>query len=86
MVTQFITNWMQREPYRLAALAEVIPFGWKIPTVRETAVGRNCALFDAFDAVSQVHPTMPGMICSRSQWQSINSSPYRLSVCQRSEA
>ena len=44
---QFVTNWLHRKPYRLAALAEVIPFGWTIPTVRETAVGRNCALFDA---------------------------------------
>ena len=44
---QFVTNWLHREPYRLAELAEVIPFGWTIPTVRETAVGRNCGLFDA---------------------------------------
>ena len=44
---RFVTNWLHREPYRLAALAEVIPYGWTIPTVRETAVGRNCGLFDA---------------------------------------
>ena len=44
---QFVTNWMHREPYRIVQLAEVIPFGWKIPQVRRTAPGRNCALFDA---------------------------------------
>lgn len=40
---EFVTNWIRREPYELA---EVIPFGWKIPTVRATAIGRNVGLFE----------------------------------------
>ena len=43
----FATNWGRREPYRLPELAEVIPFGWRIPKVPRTGEGRNCALFDA---------------------------------------
>ena len=42
----FVTNWMRREPYQIAELAEVIPFGWQIPTVRATAIGRNVGLFE----------------------------------------
>ena len=43
----FVTNWGRCEPYRLDELAEVIPFGWRIPKVALTAAGRNSALFDA---------------------------------------
>ena len=43
----FATNWGRREPYRLPELAEVIPFGWRIPKAPRTGEGRNCALFDA---------------------------------------
>ena len=43
----FATNWGRREAYRLPELAEVIPFGWRIPKAPRTGEGRNCALFDA---------------------------------------
>ena len=43
----FFTNWGPRKPYRLDELAEVIPFGWRIPKVALTAADRNCAVFDA---------------------------------------
>ena len=43
----FFTNWGPRKPYRIDELAEVIPFGWRIPKVALTAAGRNSALFDA---------------------------------------
>ena len=43
----FVTNWFYRVPYTLPALSEVIPFRWRKPTVPSTAIGRNCALFDA---------------------------------------
>ena len=39
------TDWMRRRPYCLDELAEVIPFGWKRPTVPQTAVGRNWTMF-----------------------------------------
>ena len=35
------TEWMRKRPYSLDELAEVIPFGWKRPTVPRTAIGRN---------------------------------------------
>ena len=43
----FVTNWLHRDPYTLPQLAEVIPFGWRKPTVTVTAIGRNCSMFDA---------------------------------------
>ena len=43
----FITNWLHRGPYTLPQLAEVIPFGWRKPTVSVTSIGRNCSMFDA---------------------------------------
>ena len=43
----FVTNWFHREAYRLDELGEVIPFGWRKPTVSVTAIGRNCSMFDA---------------------------------------
>ena len=43
----FVTNWFHRDPYKLPALAEVIPFGWRKPTVAVTAIGRNFSMFDA---------------------------------------
>ena len=43
----FVTNWLHRDPYTLPQLGEVIPFGWRKPTVAETAIGRNCSMFDA---------------------------------------
>ena len=42
----FITNWMERSPRTLDQLAEVIPFGWKKPRIANTAIGRNCTMFD----------------------------------------
>ena len=43
----FVTNWLHHDPYTLPQLAEVIPFGWRKPTVTVTAIGRNCSMFDA---------------------------------------
>lgn len=48
-----VTAWTRREPYSLGPgseyedLGRVIPFGWRKPAVPATAVGRNCAVFDA---------------------------------------
>ena len=41
----FDTNWRRTEPYRLPELAEVIPFGWRIPKIPRTAEGRKTGLF-----------------------------------------
>ena len=41
----FVTNWRETEPYRLDELAEVIPFGWRIPKIPRTAEGRKTGLF-----------------------------------------
>ena len=46
----FKTTWGRREPYTLDGLAEVIPFGWRMPTnpaAIRTEAGRNCYLFRA---------------------------------------
>ena len=43
----FVTNWFHREAYSLPQLGEVIPFGWRRPTVSRTGVGRNCDLFES---------------------------------------
>ena len=43
----FVTNWFHREAYTLPQLGEVIPFGWRRPTVSRTGVGRNCDLFES---------------------------------------
>ena len=43
----FVTNWLRRDPYTLPELGEVIPFGWRKPTIAGTAIGRNCSMFDA---------------------------------------
>ncbi len=39
------TEWGVEQPYTLATLAEVIPFGWKRPTVAQTGVGRHVDLY-----------------------------------------
>ena len=41
------TEWGREEPYTLAALATVIPFGWKRPPVAVSAIGRNVDVFRA---------------------------------------
>ena len=41
------TEWLREEPYPLVALAEVIPFGWRAPTVPKTGIGRHEAMFRA---------------------------------------
>ena len=41
------TDWLRRLPYPLQELAEIIPFGWRRPTVPSTGIGRNCSLFEA---------------------------------------
>ena len=46
----FKTGWGRHEPYSLDELAEVIPFGWRTPTIVSTIrteAGRNCYLFCA---------------------------------------
>ena len=43
----FVTNWFHRAAYSLPELGEVIPFGWRRPTVSRTGVGRNCDLFQS---------------------------------------
>ena len=43
----FVTNWLRRDPYTLPELGEVIPLGWRRPTIAGTAIGRNCSMFDA---------------------------------------
>lgn len=44
---EFHTTWGREAPYTLGQLASVIPFNWQAPTVRQTAIGRNCDLFEA---------------------------------------
>ena len=44
----FKTGWGRHDPYTLDELAEVIPFGWRMPTkpaAISTEAGRNCYLF-----------------------------------------
>ena len=43
----FVTNWFHRKPYSLPQLGEVIPMGWRRPTLIRTEIGRNCDLFRA---------------------------------------
>ena len=43
----FRTWWGRRDPYSLDELAEVIPFGWRVPTLKRTGIGRNVDLFRA---------------------------------------
>ena len=43
----FRTWWGRRDPYTLDELAEVIPFGWRVPTLKRTGIGRNVDLFRA---------------------------------------
>ena len=47
----FVTNWLRRDPYTLPELGEVIPLGWRKPTIAGTAIGRNCSMFDALRRV-----------------------------------
>ena len=45
---EFRTNWGEpRQGYALSELAEVIPFGWRVPAVPRTAIGRNCGMFES---------------------------------------
>ena len=46
-VQRLQTDWLRRQPYPLQELAEIVPFGWRRPTVPSTGIGRNCSLFDA---------------------------------------
>ena len=45
--TEYSTTWGCRTPYTLGDLANVIPFGWEPPKVRQTGVGRNVDLFES---------------------------------------
>ena len=43
----YATAWLRHEPFSLAALAEVVPPGWRRPAKQPgTAAGRNCWLFE----------------------------------------
>ena len=44
---ELITTWGRRDPYSLDELAQVIPHGWRLPSVPTTEAGRNCSLFMA---------------------------------------
>ena len=44
---EFTTTWGCEAPYAMDKLANVIPFNWSAPTVRQTGVGRNCDLFQS---------------------------------------
>jgi len=39
------TVWRRREPYTLAELSRVVPFGWRRPAVVVSAIGRNVTVF-----------------------------------------
>ena len=43
----FRTCWPRTAPYTLDELSEVIPFGWRVPTLKRTGIGRNVDLFQA---------------------------------------
>ena len=40
-----VTNWRHKSGYFLEELAEIIPFGWRVPRKAETGVGRMVDLF-----------------------------------------
>ena len=42
---EFITFWLRRAPYEMDELAEVIPDGWRRPTIAQTGIGKNVDLF-----------------------------------------
>ena len=44
---EFRTIWWREKPHELTGLAEVIPFGWEPPELRQTGIGRNCDLFES---------------------------------------
>ena len=46
-VQRLRTDWLRRQPYPLQELAEIVPFGWRRPSVPSTGIGRNCSLFEA---------------------------------------
>lgn len=42
------TVWLERDPYELREIAaKIIPFGWRLPAMRRTEIGRNDDLFRA---------------------------------------
>ena len=41
------TDWLRQRSYPLGELAEIVPFGWRRPSVPSTGIGRNCSLFEA---------------------------------------
>lgn len=45
--TALRTTWGRAAPYTLGELGAFVPTGWRKPVVARTAIGRNCALFDA---------------------------------------
>ncbi len=70
----FETTWGSKQPYSLDGLADVIPFGWSPPRVRQTAIGRNCDLFEAGMAwagrkVNAELPVLPALLVVNQQFE-----------------
>ena len=42
-----VTTWSRKEPYTFEDLAEVIPFGWRVPKLKQTAIAKEVDLFEA---------------------------------------
>ena len=53
---RFRVTWGPEGGYLLEELADYIPRGWRRPRLAETAVGRNCALFDGLMRWAGSHP------------------------------
>ena len=67
---EFRTDWGDvRQGYTLGELAEIIPFGWRVPAVPRTAIGRNCGLFESLmrwagQPVNEGFEVLPAAIAS----------------------
>lgn len=44
--SRFKTTWGRREPYQLADLGRIIPFGWRVPAKPRTGIARRVALWE----------------------------------------
>jgi len=57
----FGTRWLQKRPYTLATLRAYLPPGYRLPSLPQTAPGRNCAVFEGCMkwAGSQKHLGLP---------------------------
>ena len=50
---EFVTFWLRRAPYEMDELAEVIPNGWRRPTIARSGISKNVDLFKW--AVQEAH-------------------------------